>query len=420
MTHDQEASAQSARQTGRRGDRLDELYPGYSDSVSRTITAEDVAAFARLSGDYNALHTDDEFAARTEFEQRVVHGFLHASLLSTLVGMKIPGHGALYLSQSFDFTHPVFIGDTVEARGVIEKIDAATRILTIRTEITNQHGDLVLKGTARAKVLRLKAEDVGMADSMKPQFADTLLKNRTALVTGASRGIGRAIAAALCDHGAHVYVSYLTSEQAAASLVRELEERGGSATMAKADVTQAQEAARLVEEVGAERGIDILINNAGPKIRSGAFGSLAWADMHLAHEQIVGSVFHVTQAALPALKACKGRIVNVLSSAALGRTAHNWLPYVSAKAALLGMSKNLAQELGPTGVRVNMVSPSMAETDLTAEVPDRIRKMIVSRTPLRRLATPEDVAGAVLFLVSPYADFITGENLLVTGGDVMF
>ncbi|MCK5496471.1 MAG: hypothetical protein KAI80_08680, partial [Hyphomicrobiaceae bacterium] len=80
MTHDQEASAQSARQTGRRGDRLDELYPGYSDSVSRTITAEDVAAFARLSGDYNALHTDDEFAARTEFEQRVVHGFLHASL----------------------------------------------------------------------------------------------------------------------------------------------------------------------------------------------------------------------------------------------------------------------------------------------------------------------------------------------------
>jgi len=84
------------------------------------------------------------------------------------------------------------------------------------------------------------------------------------------------------------------------------------------------------------------------------------------------------------------------------------------------MSKNLAQELGPTGVRVNMVSPSMAETDLTAEVPDRIRQMIVSRTPLRRLATPEDVAGAVLFLVSPYADFITGENLLVTGGDVMF
>jgi 3-oxoacyl-[acyl-carrier protein] reductase len=109
----------------------------------------------------------------------------------------------------------------------------------------------------------------------------------------------------------------------------------------------------------------------------------------------------------------------VVSSAALGRTAHGWLPYVTAKAALLGMSKNLAQELGPAGVRVNMVSPSLVATDLTADVPDRIRQMMVSRTPLRRLATPQDVAGAVLFLVSPYADFVTGENLLVAGGDVM-
>jgi len=417
--HDQEAITQSARQTVRRRDRLDELYLGYSDSVKRTIMAEDVAAFARLSGDYNALHTDDEFAARTEFEERVVHGFLHASLLSTLVGMKLPGHGALYLSQTFDFTHPVFIGDTVEARGIIEKIDTDTRILTIRTEIANQHGDLVLKGKATVKVLRLAAEDGGTADNMEQKFANTLLKNRTALVTGASRGIGRAIAKTLCDHGAHVYVNYLKSEKAATSLVRELQERGGSADMVKADVTQAAEAARLVEQAGADRGFDILINNAGPKIKSGAFGSLAWEDMSLAHEQIVGSVFHVTQAALPALKACKGRIVNVLSSAALGRTAHNWLPYVTAKAALLGMSKNMAQELGPMGVRVNMVSPSMTDTDLTAEVPARFRQMTVSRTPLRRLATPEDVAGAVLFLVSPYADFVAGENLLITGGEVM-
>ena len=414
-----EAGDHSAGQTCRPGDRFDSLHPGYSDSVSRTITAEDVATFAKLSGDYNALHIDDEFAARTEFEQRVVHGFLHASLLSALVGMKIPGHGALYLSQSIDFTHPVFIGDTVEACGTIEKIDAGTRVLTIHTEITNQHGDVVLKGTAKVKVLRLTAAEEGTVEVKKPRFADTLLEGRTALVTGASRGIGRAIAATLCEHGAHVCVNYSKSERAAANLVQELVERGGSASMVKADVTDAAEARRLVEVAGAERGIDILINNAGPKIKSLPFADLGWADMHLAHEQIVAPVFHVTQAALPALKASRGRVVNVLSSAALGRTAHNWLPYVSAKAALLALSKNLAQELGPMGVRVNMVSPSMVETDLTAEVPDRIRQMIVSRTPLRRLGTPEDVAGAVLFLVSPFADFVTGENLLVTGGDVM-
>jgi len=427
MTDDQKAFASSAAQdsaksdtgTDHSGDRMDQFHLGYRDSVSRTITADDVARFASLSGDYNALHIDDEFAARTEFEQRVVHGFLHASLLSTLVGMKIPGQGALYLSQSFDFTNPVFIGDTVKATGIIEKIDSETRVLTIATEITNQHGNVVLTGAARVKVLRLTPIPSQPAANMKPGFSNTLLNDQTALVTGASRGIGRAIAATLCDHGAHVYINYLNSEQSAASLVRELEQRGGSATMIKADVTQPTEASRLIEEVSARQGIDILINNAGPKIKSAPFSGVVWADMHQAHEQIVGAAFHMTQAALPSLKARKGRIVNVLTSAALGRTAHNWLPYVSAKAALLAMSKNIAQELGPTGVRVNMVSPSMAATDLTAEVPDKIRQMIVSRTPLRRLATPEDVAGAVLFLVSPYADFITGENLLVAGGDIM-
>ena len=419
MSDDSNGRAQSAATHIGRRDRLEELYPGYSDSVIRTITAEDVAAFARLSGDYNELHTDDEFAARTEFAQRVVHGFLHASLLSTLVGMKIPGRGALYLSQTIDFSHPVFIGDTVEATGVIESIDPVTRVLTIRTEISNQEGACVLTGTARAKVLRVQEEEKPMPARGAAQFANNLLEGRTALVTGASRGIGRAIAAALCEHGARVIVNFNNSERAAQSLVRELIERGGSAELIKADVSQANEAAQLVAQSAQAGGIDILVNNAGPRIKSGSFGSLSWPDMQQANEQIVGSVFNVTHAALPALTQTKGSIVNVLSSAALGRTAHNWLPYVAAKAALHAMSKNLAQELGPTGVRVNMVSPSLVDTDLTSEIPDRVRQMFVSRTPLRRLATPEDVAKAVLFLTSPFADFITGENLLITGGDVM-
>lgn len=115
-------------------DRLDELAVGQTETIARTITAEDVAAFARLSGDYNALHIDDEFAARTEFSERVVHGFLHASLLSTLVGMRLPGRGALYLSQSIEFSAPVFIGDRVEATACIEAIDRDTRIVALLTE----------------------------------------------------------------------------------------------------------------------------------------------------------------------------------------------------------------------------------------------------------------------------------------------
>lgn len=401
-------------------DRLLELQVGQTESLSRTITAEDVAAFARLSGDYNALHVDEEFAARTEFSQRVVHGFLHASLLSTLIGTRLPGRGALYTAQSIEFTRPVFIGDTVEARATVEKIDLDTRLVTLSTEITNQHGACVLRGRGQVKVLRFGAADSQAAEDDAPlAVGQQLLSGRKALVTGASRGIGRAIAKLLARHGAKVWINYHKSGGAADDLVAEITAAGGACGAIRADVTDPNDVERLLAAVAADGGLDILVNNAGPKIQSAALDRLAWADMAEAYNAVVGSVFRVTQSALPALRFSRGTVVNVLTSAALGRTAHHWLPYVAAKSALLAMSKNLAQELGPQGVRVNMVSPSMVDTDLVANVPERMRQMTIGRTPLRRLAMPDDVAGAVLMLVSPYAGFITGENLLVTGGEVM-
>lgn len=396
-------------------DRIDDLKVGQNESIGRTILAEDVAAFARLSGDYNALHIDDEFAARTEFAERVVHGFLHASLLSTLIGMRLPGRGALYLGQTIEFSAPVFIGDTVEATATIESIDRETRIVTLRTEIRKQDGVTVLRGNARAKVLRLAAP----AAAPDAPASGQLLTGRVALVTGASRGIGRATACLLAAHGAEVWINYHRSPAAADEVRHEIAAAGGRCETVRADVSDEAEVAEMMRRIGAKGGLDILVNNAGPKIVSAPFEKLDWSAMAEAYAGIVGSVFTVTRAALPALKRSKGSVVNILSSAALQRTAYNWLPYVAAKAALHAMSKNLAQELGPAGVTVNTISPSMIDTDLVANAPDRIRQAMIGRTPLRRLGTPEDVAGAVLLLASPYARFITGENLLVTGGDTM-
>jgi len=375
-----------------------------------------VSLFARLSGDYNALHLDDEFAARTEFAQRVVHGFLNASLLSTLIGTKLPGSGALYVSQDIEFVRPVFIGDTVTARATITSIDPETRLVTLATEITNGH-ECVLRGTARVKMLRI-GEAPPRESRVEPQ-GGALLAGRTALVTGASRGIGRAVARLFAQHGATVWINYHRSRTAAESLAEEISQFGGACRIVQADVASEADVARLIDAVACGEGLDILVNNAGPKIHAASFPRLGWSDLAEAYEQIVGSVFRVTQAALPALKASRGRIVTVVSAAALRRTAYNWLPYVAAKSARLAMSKNLAQELGPQGIAVNAISPSLVETDLVAAIPDRMREMTVARTPLRRLATPEDVAGAVLMLASPYAGFITGENLLVTGGEHM-
>jgi 3-oxoacyl-[acyl-carrier protein] reductase len=398
-------------------DRLRELKPGQTETLSRTITSDDVAAFARLSGDYNALHLDDEFAARTELAQRVVHGFLHASLLSTLIGTRLPGRGALYVSQSIEFTRPVFIGDRVEARATVERIDPETRLVTLNTEILKAGGVCVLRGTALVKVLRLTEERPRSTATVLPP--GRLLEGRTALVTGASRGIGRAIARLFAAQGAVVWANYHRSRAAAESLEAEIRDAGGLCRLVPADTTSDDDVRRMAGAVSAARGLDILVHNAGPKIKSASFEELSWADLSAAHADIVGSAFRVTQALLPALRQSQGRIITILTSAALGRTAFNWLPYVAAKSALHAMSKSLAQELGPQGIAVNMLSPSLVDTDLTAGVHDRVRQALLARTPLRRLATVDDVAGAALLLASPYAAFITGENLLVTGGETM-
>lgn len=415
---DKDQGTPGVKDHGGLADPLDRFPVGHVERLTRTITAEDVAAFAQLSGDTNALHLNDQFAARTDFRRRVAHGFLHASLLSTLVGTRLPGHGALYLSQTLDFTKPVFVGDTVTATGRVERVDRSSRILSLRTTITNQEGTTVLDGNAEVKVLAQAASSGEPKVSAPPALASGLLSGKVALVTGASRGIGRSAARALAANGAKVVINYYRSADAAHELAHDIVSAGGDAVTVACDTTDILQQPKLVEAVGPD-GLDILVSNAGFPIPSGTLGSFAWSDMQTAFDQVVGSVFNTTKSLLPALKRRKGRIVIIASSAALGRTTHHWLPYVTAKAALIAMSKNLAQELGPAGIRVNTISPSMCTTDLTADVPDKIRQATVSRTPLRRLATPEDVAGAVVFLASPLSDFITGDNLLVTGGETM-
>lgn len=403
-------------------DRLTELHAGQSASVDRTVTSDDVAAFAQLSGDYNALHIDQEFAARTEFSRPVAHGFLHASLLSTLIGMKLPGRGALYLSQTIEFSAPVFIGDSLVAAATIDKIDRDTRIVDLSTIITNQRGQAVLRGKARAKVLRLAPNPAPASSGNKLDAGARhagLVSGKRALVTGASRGIGRATARLLAAQGAHVCINYRHSMTAAATLCDEIAAEGGQCMMVKADVTSARSASALVDAAAGAAGIDILVNNAGPRITSAPFARVSWEQMAEAYQAIAGSAFNVTQAALPHLRKSSGRIINVISSAALGRTAFHWMPYAAAKAALHAMSKNLALELGPSGITVNTVSPSLVATDLVSDMPERVRQDFMSRTPLRRLATVDDVAGAILLLASPYASFITGDNLLVAGGEIM-
>jgi len=251
-------------------------------------------------------------------------------------------------------------------------------------------------------------------------------QGKVALVTGASRGIGAAIAKGFAAEGAGVVVNYLRNEGAAAEVVAECRRLGGDAIAVRADVTSPAAVAALVEEAVAEMGrIDVLVNNAfraysfDPERRQ-RFGELAWADYQSQFDGAVGAAYHVCQAVLPHFRQrAQGSIVNIASDL----VEHPLVPYhdyTTAKAALVGFSRNLASELGPLGVRVNCVAPGLVyPTEGSAATRAQFRESIIAATPLRRLARPQDVAGPVLFLASDWSGFMTGQVLFVDGGLVM-
>ena len=246
------------------------------------------------------------------------------------------------------------------------------------------------------------------------------LAPRTALITGGSRGIGRAIARELGLAGARVAVSYRSDEASARALVRELEAAGGEAMALAADLAEAGEARRLVQEViAAWKRLDILVNNAGVWEEDVAgHGDLDVWDRALAVN--LRGAFVVTDAAVPHLESSRGSIVFVSSTAGQrGEARHS--AYAATKGALISYTKSLAAELGPRGIRVNCVAPGWVDTDMTAHAlsDPAVRREIESSIPLGRVAEPRDVAGPVLFLVSDLARHVQGEVVNVNGGSVL-
>jgi len=233
------------------------------------------------------------------------------------------------------------------------------------------------------------------------------LEGRTALVTGGSRGIGKAIAAELAGAGATVVVGYRSGADEAEAVASEL---GGRAV--QADVSQAEDAQRLVEEAG---DVDILVNNAGVT-RDGLLARMSDEDWQVVLDTNLGGTFNTCRAVSRGMMRRRaGSIVNISSVVGLhgnpGQTN-----YSASKAGIIGFTKALARELGSRGVRANVVAPGYVSTRLTNELPEELQKAMLANTPLGRFGEPEDIAGAVRFLCSDAAAFVTGEVLLVDGG----
>ncbi len=243
----------------------------------------------------------------------------------------------------------------------------------------------------------------------------SVLNNRVAIVTGAGKGIGAAIAMELAKKGAHIIVNYNRSAGSAEMVVSEIKKMGGEAHMIQADISNLNEAEHLITETINQYGrLDILVNNAGIT-RDSTFKKLTENDWKTVIDVNLNSIFNTSSVALPyLLESDAGRIINISSiigqSGGFGQTN-----YAAAKAGIIGYTKSLALELAKGNVTVNAICPGYIDTEMVQEIPDNVREALINKIPARRLGQPEDIARGVAYLCED-GGYITGQQLNINGG----
>jgi 3-oxoacyl-[acyl-carrier protein] reductase len=245
------------------------------------------------------------------------------------------------------------------------------------------------------------------------------LKGRTALVTGASRGIGRAVALALADEGADVAINYVANEPAAVDVAEHIAKMGRRAILARADVSDYPDTFRMAQDVLRQfEHLDILVNNAG------ITSDKTFVKMdHAAWRKVLAinldGVFNCTKVFIDQMLARNyGRVVNITS--VIGQIGNfGQANYAASKAGVAAFTKSLAKELAGKGVTVNAVAPGFIETEMVGAIPEGVRKRLLDQIPLKRFGTAEEVGRAVVYLVSPDGDYVTGAELSINGGLLM-
>ncbi len=240
------------------------------------------------------------------------------------------------------------------------------------------------------------------------------------LITGGGRGIGAAIAKRLAGENRVICINYNKDDASAGRVAEEIGKSGCESSIFKADVSDKKSTEGMFAQIiGKYSCIDILINNASPSLRHENIQKLSWDDFQAQIDVIVKGAFNCSTEALKSMKAKKkGHIINILTSSTIGRPPSNMAHYVTAKYALMGLSRSFGIEVARFNIRVNMVSPYLTRTDLTSFMNERHLEILEEQHPMGRLARPQDTAEAVAFLLSKGASYINFTNIPVTGGAV--
>jgi 3-oxoacyl-[acyl-carrier protein] reductase len=387
---------------------FDRIQVGDEGEFHKTISADDVEAFVRLTGDTNPLHIESNFAARTPFHRPVVHGMLLAGYVSELVGVRCPGSGALWSQQTFRWPAPVFVGDRIHLKLRIIHKSVGSRTLAIEVKGVTESGKVFMEGEGIVSVLQ---------ETRRTRLVP--IGERVAFINGACHDTGAAIASALAQAGIAIAVGYQGNAMAAEELCAAIEREGSRAIAVRGDLSDLEVVSAAVRHTSEKfnHPVDILINNCEMPADPREIVQLTWDDIQSALDSHLRSAFLHTQAVVPGMCEQKsGCIINIGSTIAWNCPPAGWTSFVIAKSSLHALTRSLASELGPKGIRVNMVSPGLPDSDSIPGVPDRLRKVQAMQTPLRRLASPADIAAVVATLCSNAGDFITGADIPVCGG----
>lgn len=391
------------------------------------VTDNVINSFANFSSDFNPIHLDKDFAKSHGYSRQVSHGVIQLSFLSKMIGMNFPGPGSIWINQTVNWLSPVLAGDTIKILLTIIGSSSSAKVLTLSVEIFNQKNTLVMEGESQVKIT-VDLSNIQNFDKINPankilstNLQDTstienIKTNRVALVTGASRGIGEAIARRLSKNGFSVVINYRNDNKAANKIADTIVSSGGDAIAVQADITNRSDVIKMSNKVLNHWGrCDAVIHGASPPIKLIKTEEITYEDIDLyLSTYLKGAVLLVENFSKSMIQKQFGRFIFLGSSVIYGVPPKGMAAYTSAKEALWGYTKSLASDMAHYGITTNMVSPSLTITELTSEISARAKELEAMKSPVRRLVTVEDTAYHVAHLCADYSGYLNGINLPVT------
>ncbi len=397
------------------------------DLFENTYTIQDIAG---KTGEFN-LSIDTLLTSRYK-DSIFMTGLLHPShdiymcnnlvatlLLSTLVGMKLPGRYATFAKFRFCFQEKVNTKDFYKLNGEVNKVSAKSESLEILTTLAK--GDQVIANGKLSVAVNPPPRQTISCEEIRSNYLDMNLKDKVVLVSGASRGIGAATAKLFAMHQAKVVINYYRGKQDAELIVKEIEQFGGNAIALQCDIRDENQVANLISHVVEKFGtVNILVNNAVKEFIPKKLLQIEWNDYLSELEVSLKGMHNLCKQVIPIFKEQEGGKIINLSTTTVDNPVTGQNQYITTKSAVVGYTKSLARELAGSNIQVNLVTPNMTDTDLIACIPSEFSKKIASERAFGRNLQPIEVAQSIVFLASSWSNSITGQKIVLNLGELPF